>query len=81
MNETTSFFSSWGFWLILGLFIGAIVGFFTACLCAVSGHASRDEERWEEEAHKKQGQASRLGEKYKSIFGVDEITHGKPDRD
>jgi len=53
MNEITPFFQSWGFWLILGLFIGAIFGFLVAALCAVSGQASRDEERWEEEARKK----------------------------
>ncbi len=47
MNETTSFFQSNGFWLILGLVLGAIFGFFVAALLASSGQASRDEE-WRE---------------------------------
>jgi len=47
MNEITPFFQSWGFWLILGLFIGAIFGLLVAALRVVSDQASIDEE-WRE---------------------------------
>jgi hypothetical protein len=50
MNETTPFFQSFAFDVIL-LLGGIIFGFFVAALLASSGQASRDEERWEEDAH------------------------------
>ena len=45
------FLLTWQFWL--GIFIGAIVGYFTAALCAISGRASREEERIYD-AHKRE---------------------------
>ena len=44
------FFHSHAFYFIIGCFIGAIIGFFTAALCAASGRASRMEERISDEA-------------------------------
>jgi len=75
MNETTSFFSSWGFWFILGLLIGGIVGFFTAAICAASGQASRDEEylEWQADAR------SEIAD-MKKIIESSPITNGRPDR-
>lgn len=75
MNETTPFFQSWIFDLIL-LFGGAIVGYFTACLCAVSSRASRDEERWEEEARLKK-EITKMSKEDKLIS----IIKGRPDRE
>ena len=45
------FLSTWQFWVgfTIGLFAGAIVGYFVAALCAVSSRASRQEERMEDE--------------------------------
>ncbi len=78
MNETTPFFQSNGFYLCLGLIIGAIVGWFACAICAISGQASRDEERWEEDAiikdHKKCLEAKR-----EIKLAIDE--EGKPDRE
>jgi len=44
MND---FFHSWSFYFLLGLFIGTMFGFFIAALCASSGKASREEEKFE----------------------------------
>ncbi len=79
MNETTPFFQSNGFWLCLGLVIGAIVGFFTACLCAISSQASRDEERWEEESEIVKDHRKCLEVKHEIKLAIDE--EGKPDRE
>ena len=79
MNEATPFLQSNGFWLCLGLVIGTIVGWFACAICAISGQASRDEERWEEE--------SEIVKDYRKCFEVKrEIklaidVEGKPDRD
>jgi len=74
MNETTPFFQSWSFWLCLGLVIGAIVGFFVAAICAVSGQVSRDEEH-REMFFKCVDEKERLEKELLSI------TKGKPDRE
>ena len=43
-----SFFRSWAFAFILGCFVGGAIGFIGAALCAVSGRASRVEEKRED---------------------------------
>ena len=78
MNETTPFFQSNGFWLCLGLVIGAIIGYFVAALCAISGQASRDEERLEYQAEVKKAM-SEVEEAFDKI-GIP-LAKGKPDRE
>ena len=43
------FTQSWAFAFIIGCFVGAIIGYFVTALCAISGQASREEERREAE--------------------------------
>ena len=77
MNETTPFFQSWIFDLIL-LFGGAFFGFIAAALLASSGQASRDEERWEYEAKMKKAMSE--VEKAFDKIGIP-LHKGKPDRE
>jgi uncharacterized membrane-anchored protein YhcB (DUF1043 family) len=78
MNETTPFFQSNGFWLCLGLVVGAIVGFFTYAFCAISGQASRDEEQLEYQAEV--NKATSEVEKAFDKIGIP-LHKGKPDRE
>jgi len=43
-----SFFKSWAFWMLVGIFIGSIIGYFVAALCCISGRESRIEEKREQ---------------------------------
>jgi len=43
-----NFFKSWAFWMLVGCFIGVIIGYFVAALCFISAQASRFEEKLEE---------------------------------
>jgi len=43
-----SFFKSWAFWMLVGCFIGVIIGYFVAALCFISAQASRREEELEQ---------------------------------
>jgi len=43
-----SFFKSWAFWLLVGIFIGCIIGYFVAALCFISARESRLEEKREQ---------------------------------
>lgn len=49
-----SFFESYAFYFLLGLFIGTIFSFVVAAILCVSGRASRDEERMIEGMNKEQ---------------------------
>ena len=40
-----SFFESYAFYFLVGLFIGTMLGFFIAVILCASSRASRDEER------------------------------------
>lgn len=70
------FLSTWQFWL--GIFIGAIVGFFVAALCAVSGRASREEERISDEAIY---EAAKREEERRGGPEIEIATQGKPEDD
>lgn len=80
MNKTAPFFQSHAFYFILGILLGVIAGFFAHALCAISGQASRDEERWEELIKESLRQPFEKG----GLIGkVDSfpIIKGKPGRD
>lgn len=79
MNETTPFFQSHAFYFILGILLGVIAGFFAHALCASSGQASEDEERWEEEPEIVKDHRKCLEVKREIKFAIDE--EGKPDRE
>ena len=50
----TEFFHSQAFAFLLGIFIGGIIGFFTAAILAASARASREEERMVYDAYKRE---------------------------
>jgi len=64
MPEITS---SWAFAFIIGCFVGAIIGFFVAALCAISGQASRAEE--EREARRKRLSGDDMTSQVEDILG------------
>jgi len=43
-----SFFKSWAFWMLVGCFIGVIIGYFVAALCFISARADRHQEKLEQ---------------------------------
>jgi len=48
-----SFFKSWAFWFLAGIFIGCIIGYFVAALCFISARASRHEDKIEQSLMRK----------------------------
>jgi len=49
-----SFFKSWAFWLLVGCFVGVIIGYFVAALCFISARESRLEEKREQSLMKEE---------------------------
>jgi len=40
-----TFVKSWACWMLIGCFVGAIIGYFAAVLCFISARESRLEEK------------------------------------
>lgn len=68
MNEATPFFQSWGFWLLIGIFIGTVFGWFLCSLMVISKRSDMDAEIWELKKENQQLSKELVGLQRKKVF-------------